>query len=258
MNNRYRAVLALVALVFLSGCTLFGGGEIDESQLTGEQEYDWESNATTTINLSASTETYAAVVTVDGQDELEVYQEDTFRGETSVQIEALKFRFANGTVVNASHPNLGAVQNRDQTTIRLPADNGSVGYTAPRGGKGWNGPVLVDGSVRMDLPEGTRVGLWGLSRVNPDPDQNTVESDRTTLVWDEMTAGDPISVRYYLVRDAYIFGGLFALVISLGIGGVTYYYRQVRRARNKREDVGLDVDIDDDDIGDDGPPPGMR
>lgn len=258
MNNRHRAVLALVALVFLSGCTLFGGGELSEDQLSGDQEYDWDSNATTTINLSSSTDTYAAVVDVTGQQELDVYLEDTFRGETSVQIEALQFQFTNGTVVNASHPSLSAVQNRDQTTIRLPTENGSVGYTAPRGGKGWTGPVLVEGSVRMDLPEGTRVGLWGLSRVNPNPDQNTVENDRTALLWEEMERGDPISVRYYLVRDMYIFGALFALVVSLGIGGVAYYYRQVRRAQSKREDVGLDVETDDDDIGDDGPPPGMQ
>ncbi|MXR52688.1 hypothetical protein GRX03_13870 [Halovenus sp. WSH3] len=258
MNNRHRAVLALVALVFLSGCTLFGGGEIDDEQLTGDQEYDWDSNATMRINLTVGSNTYAAVVDVEGQSELAVYREDTFRGETSVEIGDLKFRFSNGTVVNATHPGLGATRNRDETTIRLPAENGSVGYTAPRSGKSWSGPVLVDGTVRMELPKGTRVGLWGLSRVNPTPDENTVANDRTTLVWNDMNAGDPISVRYYLVRDMYIFGGLLAVVVSVGIGGVTYYYRQVRRAKKKREDVGLDVEMEDDDIGDDGPPPGMR
>jgi hypothetical protein len=258
MNNKHRAVLALVAVIFLSGCALFSGGEIDESQLTGDQEYDWDTNATTTINLSASSNSYATVVDIEGQSELGVYREDTFRGETSVPIEALKFQFANGTVVNATHPGLGASRGSDQTTIRIPAENGSVGYTAPRSNKGWTGPVLVDGSVRIDLPKGTRVGLWGLSRVSPTPDENTVDNDRATLRWDEMEAGDPISLRYYLVRDLYVFGGLFALVISLGIGGVTYYYRQVRRAQRKREDVGLDVEMDDDDVGDDGPPPGMQ
>jgi hypothetical protein len=73
-----------------------------------------------------------------------------------------------------------------------------------------------------------------------------------------MEAGDPIALRYYLVQDMYVFGGLFVLVFSLGIGGVTYYYRQVRRAQRRREDVGLDVETEDDDISDDGPPPGMR
>ncbi len=258
MNNKHRAVLALLAVIFLSGCTLFGGGEINEDQLTSEQEYQWDSNATTTINLSVSKDSYAAVIKLEDQSELEIYEEDTFRGETSVPIEALQFRFTNGTVVNATHPQLRAVKNRDETLIELPAENGSVGYTAPRSGKGWTGPTLVSGSVEMQLPEGTRVGLWGLSRANPNPDQNTVENDRTILGWDDVEQGDPISVRYYLVRDAYIYGGLLALVVSLGIGGVTYYYRQVRRAQRKREDVGLDVDVEDDDIGDDGPPPGMR
>jgi hypothetical protein len=258
MNNKHRAVLALVALAALSGCTLFGGGELTDEQLSGDQEYDWNTTATTTLNLSVGTDSYAAVVKLDSQSELEIYQEDTFRGETSVPIEALKFQFTNGTVVNASHSGLGANRGRDQTTVTLPAENGSVGYTAPRSGKGWTGPVLVDGSVEMRLPEGTRVGLWGLSRSNPNPYENAIENDRTVLVWNDLERGDPISVRYYLTTDAYIFGGLLALVVSLGIGGVTYYYRQVRRAQRKREDVGLDVEMEEDDIGDDGPPPGMR
>jgi hypothetical protein len=41
------------------------------------------------------------------------------------------------------------------------------------------------------------------------------------------------------------------------VGGL-YYYRQIRSLRQQREEIGLDVETEDDDLGDDGPPPGMR
>lgn len=258
MNKRRRALLALVAVVFLAGCGLFGGGEIDEDDLVGEQEYNWESNATTTIDLDVSSSAYAAVVDVEDQSSLEVYRVSTFRGDSSVSIEALQFRFANGTIVDATHQNLTAVEGSDETTINLPADNGSVAFTAPRDGKSYASPVFVDGDYELELPESTRVGVWGLSRTSPSPDESVVEDNQMTLYWEEMERGDTISVRYYLVRDLYLFGGLLAIAISLAVGGFTYYYRQIRRAQAKREEVGLDIDMEDDDLDDDGPPPGMR
>lgn len=258
MNKRRRALLALVAVVFLAGCGLFGGGEIDEDDLVGEQEYNWESNATTAVDLSVSSNAYAAVVDVEGQSSLEVYRVSTFRGDSSVSIEALQFQFPNGTIVDATHQNLTAIEGSDETTINLPAENGSVGFTASRDGKRYSSPVFVDGDYEIELPESTRVGIWGLSRTSPSPDETVLEDDQMTLHWEDMERGDAISIRYYLVRDMYLFGGLLAISLSLAIGGFTYYYRQIRRAQAKREEVGLDVDMEDDDLEDDGPPPGMR
>lgn len=257
MNNRRRALLALVAVVFLAGCGIFGGGEISEDDLLGDQEYNWESNSTATIDLDGSSDSYTAVYVIENQSSLDVYQESTFRGESSVGISGLKFRFSNGTIVNATHPGLTASEGSDQTTIELPAVNGSVAFEAPRDGKSWSSPTFVDGEYRLDLPESTRVGIWGLSRTSPDPDRTAVEDDQMSLYWEDVETGDTILVRYYLVRDLYLFGGLFAIALSLGIGGITYYYRQIRRAKKKREDVGLDIEMEDDEIDNDGPPPGM-
>jgi hypothetical protein len=259
MNRRRRALLAVALAVALAGCGfLGGGGEIDQSALTSDGEYDWDSESTVVIDLDGSSETYSAVVDVSQQSSLGVYREDTFRGETSVPIEALQFQYPNGTVINASYSGLTASQGSDETTIELPAENGSVAFTAPREGKSWTSPAFVDGEYELRLPEGTRVGLWGLSRSTPDPDDTVVEDDQMTLYWEGVERGDPLSVRYYLVRDLYLFGGLGAIALSIGVGGLVYYYRQIRRARSKREDVGLDVEMDDDEFGDDGPPPGMR
>ena len=95
------------------------------------------------------------------------------------------------------------------------------------------------------------------TRVDPGGYDDTVEDGRQTLYWNEIEDGS-ISIRFYLLRDLYIFGGIIGISVVLGIGGLVYYLRQIREAKKKREDVGLDVEVDDDDVGGDGPPPGMR
>ena len=257
MNRKRLALLALVVAVFLSGCGVFGGGEIDEDDLLGDQEYDWESNATATYDLDVSSDSYTAVIEVEDRETLEVYQENRLRSNSPLSIGDLKFRFTNGTVVNATHDGLDASDGSDETEIRLPAEDGTVAFTAERSGKSWSTPVYVDGTHEVRLPEDTDVGIPLLSRVSPGADeQTTTEEGRTVLRWDDAEEGDSISVRYYLIRDLYIFGTLFAIAISLGAGGLLYYYRQIKRAREKREAVGLDVEEEDTDL-DDGPPPGM-
>lgn len=257
MNRCALAVVALVALVFLSGCSMFGGGEIDEEELLGDQEYDWDSNATATYDLSVSSDSYAAVVDVGNESTLSLYRSTAFRGDQAVSIADLKFQFRNGTVVNATHPDLTATERSERTEIGLPASNGSVAWTAGRSGKQWSTPVFVEGSHEVHLPESARVGIPFLSQTSPGPDRTTLEDDRMTLYWEEVGSGS-LSVRYYLVRDLYIFGSIAALALLLGAGGTIYYLRQIRAAQRKREEVGLDVEYEDDDTGGDGPPPGMR
>ena len=256
MHRKRLALLALVAAVFLSGCGIFGGG-ISDDDLLKDQEYRWDSNATATFDLDVSSDSYTAVMDVGGRETLEINTESAIRGDQSVGIKALQYQFPNGTVVNATHTGLTASAGSDETTIELPAENGTVAYTAPRNGKSWSTPTFVDGDHLVYMPQSARVGIPLLSRVTPSTDERTLENDQMTLYWEDIEAGDDLSIRYYLVRDLYLFGGLVALAVSLGIGGFTYYYRQIRRAKRKREEVGLDVEQDDD-FGDDGPPPGMR
>jgi len=259
MKRRRLALLAVVVAVLLSGCSFFGGGEISEDDLLGDREYDWESNATAdaTFDLDISSEKYTAVIDVEDRSTLEVYRENRLRSNQPLSIEDLKFRYGNGTVVNATHDGLTAIRNADETEIELPADNGTVAFTTSRSGKTWSTPAYVDGTYKVYLPEDTDVGIPLLSQVTPDAEQSATDDGQTTLTWNEIEEGDTITVRYYLVRDLYIFGTLLAIGISLGAGGVTYYYRQIKRAKAKREEVGLDVEDAEADV-DDGPPPGMR
>lgn len=257
MNRRVVILVAVAALVFLSGCTIFGGGEIDEDDLLDDQEYDWESNATATYDLSVSSSSYTAVVNVENESTLAVYRSSFYQGDQPVSVESLQFQFENGTVVNATHANLTATEGSDETELGLPAENGTVAWTAPRSGKSWSTPVYVEGSHRVHLPESTRVGIPFLSQTSPSADRSTVEDDQMTLFW-ETPDSSSISIRYYLVRDLYLFGGLAAVALLLGAGGTLYYIREIREAQQKREEVGLDIEYDDDDFGGNGPPPGMR
>jgi len=256
MNRRVLAVTALAVLVFLAGCSALGGDSIDEDDLLENRTYDWDTNATATYDLSISSDAYTAVVSVGNQSELTVYQSTAFRGDQSIGIESLQFQFQNGTVVNATHANLTADRDSDETTLSLPARNGTVAWTSGRDGKQWSTPAFVEGSYRVELPESARVGIPFLSQTSPGPDRSTLEDDQMTLYWDEIDSS--VSVRYYLVLDLYIFGSIALIAALLGVGGTVYYLREIRAAREKREDVGLDVEYDDDDVGDDGPPPGMR
>jgi hypothetical protein len=290
-NRRLLAIGGLVVLVALSGCSIFGGGEISDSELNKNASYNWDTevnasyNVTTDPLLSFSADEYQAVITVQNQSTLSIHRESLLRGDQPVAIEALQFEFPNesavnetrenvtvinrtadGPVVDARHPNLTAIEQSDETEIRLPTDNGTVGYTAEWGGAGglgsgprtWRVRTPVEGSHNVTMPEGARTDIPLLSSTAPGGHSTSVENDRERLHWDDLSS-NTISLRYYLLRDLYIFGGLLVIGITVGLGGATYYYRQIQQAREKRQEVGLDVEQDeDDDLGDDGPPPGVQ
>lgn len=272
-DRRVLAVGGLVLVLFLSGCIGFGGsGEIDEEELTTDAEYDWDTDATASYNvtttslLSFSSNSYQAVITVENRSTLSIHRSTLFRGDRSVSIEGLQFRFPNGTVVDATHENLTAIEGSDETEIQLPAENGTVGYTADWGGttRAWGGSprtwrvqTPVEGSHEVVMPDGARTDIPLLSLTSPGGHETSVENNRAHIYWEDLDSSS-VTVRYYLVRDLYLFGGLFLVAGLVGVAGAVYYYRGIQRAREKREEVGLDIEQDDDDFGDDGPPPGVR
>lgn len=271
MDRRILALGGLLLLVFLSGC-LGGGGEISQDTLNSEAEYDWDTNATATYDvtkaplLSFSSNDYQAVIEVTNRSSIELFRSTLFRGDQSISIRSLRFRFPNGTVVNASNANLTAVENSDETEIRFPAENGTVAYTANWGGgstglggspRTWRVKTPVEGSHEVVMPDGARTDIPLFSLTSPGGHTTSVEDNRAQLYWDDLDSGT-VTVRYYLVRDLFLFGGIFLVAGLLGVGGVAYYYRGIQRAKEKRKEVGLDVEQDDDDVGDDGPPPGVR
>lgn len=251
MNRRLAlGLVALAALVTLSGCSILGPGDPDAEALGKEVTYNWTTDANATIDINDSR--YEAVYRVENQSSVELYDRDALGTESPLDIEGLKFQFANGTIRNLTADDVEL--SRRRMTVSVPGENasGKVAFSSPRNGKSFGLPTFVSGSYEVTLPKDSRVGVPILAQVSPGDYDTTIRNDRATLAWNNVDQRT-LSIRWYLQRDLWLFGGLVILAASLGVGGALYYLRQIRQLERRREEVGLDVDT-----GDDGPPPGME
>lgn len=252
MNRKLLALAGLAFLLVGAGC-LTGGGPSDQD-LRQNATYDW--NTTANVSITLTDGAYQSVYNVTNQTRLDVFGRNTFGNNEPLSFRALQFRYPNGTQVNASAFNVSTGSGR--TRIGLPARDGKVAFTVSRNGKELRTPVFLDGSYSVTLPEGASVGLPILAQVIPGGYNTTVVDSRVHITWGNVES-DTLLVNYYLERDILIFGSLFGLLFVGALGGVLYYWRQIRSLEKRREEVGLDIeDEDDDDPRDRGPPPGMR
>lgn len=247
MNRRLLVGIgAFVLLIVLAGCL----GATSESGLTEDASYDWETDSTVTIDLDEGA--YTAVIQIEETEEFRVYQSTRYGTEHPVGVRSVQFRYPNGTVVNASE--IGIRETRSSVYIDPPAQNGTIAYTASKQSKEFTSPVLRSGDWEIILPEGHRVDNMILATVRPGGYNEEVIDDRVHLTWDELASGQ-IRIQYYLARDLYLFGGLILAAGIAGAIGIGYVYRQILNLRRKREELGLDLDMDDE-FGRD-PPRGM-
>lgn len=256
MNRRLLAAGAFVLLAALAGCsTILGPGEPDPSKINQNATYGelWDSE--TNVTIVVRKREYAAVYNVGNQSQVELYRRDALGTESPLDIRAVKFQYPNGTVENVSVDQI--TLQRKQALVDLPARNGKLAFTAPRTGKEFSTPAFVTGSYRVRLPPGARVGVPILAQVRPRGYEATRSNGNVTLAWEDVQTRS-LSVRYYLARDLLLFGGMAAILVVAASGGAIYYLRQIRALERRREEVGLDVETEDDDLDDGGPPPGMR
>lgn len=277
--TRFRLVLAtvgLAALVGLAGCsTLFGGGGVDPGALSKDADYDWETDADAylEVNRDNYTSVYNASAKTTGNDTaIAVYTHDTLGMEVPLEVAALQFRYRNGTVLRyeeggnlvADYPNgttgvdvpdgrIGVATGQRRTKIRLPTTDGQVAFTAPKNGKRVSTPTFVEGSYVVVLPANTDVRVPLLGSTRPGGASVATRDGRVHIRW-ESVGGPSVSVRYYLIRDLLLFGGIGAGLVVLGVLGAGYFLLQIRETVRKREEVGLDVEVEDDDRE---PPPGF-
>ncbi|MFB6310493.1 MAG: DUF5803 family protein [Salinirussus sp.] len=252
-RRRLLAAAGLVCVALLAGC--FGPSQISDEQLAENATYDWSSEANASYTLARSS--YAAVFRLSNSTTLAVHDRDALGVEAPVDLSALRYRFPNGTIIDGTHDGLSATLEQRRTVIDLPVREGQVAYTASRSGKQFTTPVVVSGQQAVTLPPGGRVGVPLLSQVSPAGHTTAVMENRMTVTWENVTGG-ALTVNYYLQRDLVLFSLLVLVASAIGIGGIIFYVRQIRRLAARREDVGLDIEEDDDDPRDRGPPPGMR
>lgn len=247
MNRRLLALVGLGILLVLAGC-LGGSGPSDE-QLQADADYDWNTSANGTLRLGG--DSYTAVYAVHNTSQLNFHQRDMFNNREPLPIRAVQFRYPNGTVVNATAFDIST--NDERIRLELPNRTGTLAYTVEQSGKAVQTATFVDGSYEVVLPPKTTVGVPILSNVAPGGYETETIDGQVHIIWENVDS-DELVVEYYLERDLWLFSGLFALLVVVGVGGGMYYWRQIRSLRGRREEVGLDVEDEDDDIDDQGPP----
>lgn len=250
MKRRHLAVLGLGLLVVLTGC--LGGGGPSDDQLNEDATYDWNTSANGTVKISG--DAYTSIYALHNDSHLSVYQRDVFNNREPISFQALKFRYPNGTVVNASTFDVNT--NGERTRLEPPNRTGKIAFTVEQADKNFRTPTFVDGSYEVVLPPNTDATIPILSHVSPGGYDHTRIDGQVHLRWDDIDS-DTLIVEYYFDRDLLIFGGVFAILLLVAIGGALYYWRQIRTLEKRREEVGLDVEDEDDDPRDQGPPPGM-
>ena len=269
-RRRLLALVALAGLLALSGCTgLLGGGSVSDDQLDAEPpggEYAWNESVESDLDARITVRedaTFSAVYAVDGG-EIELFRRDGLGGQNPLSVRAVRYRYPNGTVITGTElRERGAVERtRDEVRIDLPGEGDvegdRVAFSAESTPKRFSLPTYVKGSYEVVLPPNRRASLPVFGDVTPGRATTSIDDrNRLHVRWEEVER-DSVIVQFYLPQDIRIFGGVFALLLLVGGGGLLYYRRQIDRLRERREEMGLDVDTDTDDIGDDGPPPGMR
>ena len=261
-------VAALVGLVLLSGCAgLFGDGSVPDEQLAedpaGASEYDWTAEPDVHMVVTENAR-FRAVYRINrsAQNSVQLFRRGPFGGRSPIPVSALRYRYPNGTVLDGTEFESrggGVERTRDEVNISLPAQGGTeagqLAFSSSSTPKQFTLPVFIEGSYEVVLPENRRVGVPPFGSVSPGGSETIrTAEDLTVVQWDEVTS-DSIAVRFYLERDLYAFGGLAVIGLIAGGGGLLYYRRQITRLREQREEMGLDVDVDDDDSR--RPPPGM-
>ncbi|MFB6092102.1 MAG: DUF5803 family protein [Haloquadratum sp.] len=265
MNRRLLlAVGSLALLAITSGCLGIGTGPVPAERLESDPAGSYAWDADTTVHVTVQPNTQFRVVMATNDTTLELYRRDGFGGRAPLPVQAVRYRYPNGTVITGTELRArgGAVRRtRSETIVSLPPSappgGGAVAFTSGGTPKRFTLPTYVDGTYEVVLPPDRRIAVPVFGQVSPRGyDTRTDDRSRLHIVWRDPVTAETVSVQFYLQRDLYVFGGLAGIVLLVGAGGLAYYRRQIQRLRRRRLEMGIDVETDDDEF-DDGPPPGM-
>lgn len=237
MDRRPLAAFALVLLLASAGCAGLGlgDGEVDRAQLEADATYDW--NTTADVTITIADDAYRAVYRVENRSTLSFSAFERLNNRRPLEIEAIAFQFPNGTVVGAEA--MTAEQNDTHVTVDLPAETGRFAHRAPMQGKELHVATAVSGSYEVVLPPDTQVRYPLLGRVRPDGYETSVEGDRVHVTWAQVT-DERLTVRYYLVRDLWLFAGIVGFGTVLAVVGLGYFWLQLRSFRERRRAVDVE------------------
>ena len=258
MNRRLLTAIVLTTMVVtLAGCSMIFGGISDE-ELDEDQEYDdlRERNATVAIDVEAggiiSSGEFRAVYDLEETEELELYRSSLY-SDRALDIHSVRYWYPdNGTELTGSE--LEIDQGRSSTDVNVPDGNGTLAFSGSANRKSFTLPAFISGSHDVTAPEGHRTSFFLFGSVSPSGYDREVVDDQERLTWED--ADSTLSLRYYQTRDLPIFGGIVLVAVTVGGTAFLWTRRQVQQLKRQREELGLDVEYDDDD--DKGPPPGLK
>ncbi|MFP8955265.1 DUF5803 family protein [Natrialbaceae archaeon A-CW3] len=255
VNRRLLLATVVVALLMVTaGCSMIFGGISDET-LDEEQDYDdlRDREANVTIDVGSGgfirSGEFRAVYDLNDTEELSLYR-STFYRDDALDIRAVRYWYPNGTELTGSEIHVD--QGRSSTEVRVPDGNGTLAFTGDASQRSFYVPAFVDDSYEVILPEGYRSTNFFFGQVSPGGYERELQDDQEHLTWEH--ADSSISIQFYASRDVPIFIGVLVLVTTVGGALIGYYYRQVKQLEKQRKEMGIDVEIDDDDRK--RPPPG--
>lgn len=267
MNRRLLlAVCALAFLGVLSGCLGIGTGPVPAEEIDNEpaESYEWTNDRSTHITIQENTK-FRTVITLN-ESSIQLFRNDGFGGTNPLSVSAVRYRYPGGEIITGTElrERGGEIrQTQSETIITLPTDApdqaGKIAFTSGGSRKRFSLPTYVDGSYEIILPPNRRIEIPVFGTASPGGYETEIDSeDQLHLQWTDIDKStEVVSARFYLQRDLYIFGGVAAFVLLVGLGGLLRYRQQIQRLRAQRTEMGLEVEADDDDEFDDGPPPGM-
>ncbi|KTG11698.1 DUF5803 family protein [Haloferax profundi] len=247
MNRRLLVGVAGLALLLVTAGCLGGTSSVSNERLDSEPtaSYAWDAETDAHITVQQNGR-FRAVYEVNSSS-VELYRFDGFGSRTPLPVESLRYRYPNGTVVNGTELKArggDVTQNNRITNVTLPADadsEGKLAFTSSSTPKRFSLPVLVEGSYEVVLPPDRRVSFPIFGSVRPQGYETELVGDQLHITWTDVTDGSVV-VQFYLQRDLGIFAAVAAVSLLVGGAGILYYRRQIEALRERREELGLDVE----------------
>ncbi|ELZ91391.1 hypothetical protein C440_13794 [Haloferax mucosum ATCC BAA-1512] len=251
MNKRLLVGIAGLALLLVTAGCLGGTSSVSDQRLDGapDSQYAWDAETDAHITVQNNSE-FRAVYDMNSSF-VELYRLDGFGSRTPLPVEAVRYQYPNGTVIDGSELKArgGDVTQNDRiTNITLPADANSAGkiaFSSVSTPKRFSLPILVEGTYEVVLPEDRRVEFPIFGTVRPGGYNTEVVNNRVHITWNEALTDGNVSVQFYLQRDLTIFGVVAAVSVLIGGSGILYYRRQITELRERRQRLGLDFDDND-------------
>ena len=254
MNRRFALAVAAIALLAVSaGCLGYatGGGEVTNETLDAEppREYDFDTDRDAAFELSTDAR-YTVVYSIGDREELRLFEQTPYAGDQPMEFESLRYQYPNGDVINGSEFRArgGEVeQTTDETWIRFADDmaGGKLAFSGAGSPRRFTMRAYVEGSYAVTLPPDFSTEVPIVGHVSPRDHEVETVGDRDRIVWDEVTGGS-IVVQSYREGDLVVFGVILVIAAIAAVAGTLYFRRQLEELRERRRDLGLSVNEDDD------------